>query len=200
MPTLNERAHELASAMVDDADQLGIVVGTLACGTRIIDCGVKAPGSIEAGLRLAKICMSGQGWASIRPLVPRPKQRVQVAIPTDPVAACMASQYAGWEIKGDKYFAMGSGPMRAAAGREALFESIGRREQPNVCVGVLETAKLPPESVCLDVAEKCRVAPLGLLAGSKQVEGKPAIAIPLKVTNGAMMLGPLKIGEIPPLF
>jgi hypothetical protein len=41
---------------------------------------------------------------------------------------------------------------------------------------------------------------LGLLAGSKQVEGKPAIAIPLKVTNGAMMLGPLKIGEIPPLF
>jgi hypothetical protein len=41
---------------------------------------------------------------------------------------------------------------------------------------------------------------LGLLAGSKQVEGKPAIAIPLRVTNGAMMLGPLKIGEIPPLF
>jgi len=41
---------------------------------------------------------------------------------------------------------------------------------------------------------------LGLLAGSKKVEGKPAIAIPLKVTNGAMMLGPLKIGEIPPLF
>lgn len=41
---------------------------------------------------------------------------------------------------------------------------------------------------------------LGLLAGSKQVEGKPAIAIPLKVANGAMMLGPLKIGEIPPLF
>jgi hypothetical protein len=41
---------------------------------------------------------------------------------------------------------------------------------------------------------------LGLLAGSKQVEGKPAIAIPLKVTNGAMMLGPLKIGQIPPLF
>lgn len=41
---------------------------------------------------------------------------------------------------------------------------------------------------------------LGLLAGSKQVEGKPAIAIPLKVTNGAMMLGPLRLGEIPPLF
>ena len=32
----------------------------------------------------------------------------------------MASQYAGWEIKGDGYFGMGSGPMRAVAAREPL--------------------------------------------------------------------------------
>jgi methenyltetrahydromethanopterin cyclohydrolase len=38
---------------------------------------------------------------------------VQVA--TDhPVAACLASQYAGWHLSEGKYFAMGSGPMRAA--------------------------------------------------------------------------------------
>ena len=49
MPTLNERAHELCNAMVADAEKLGIAVSTLDCGTRIIDCGVKAPGSIEAG-------------------------------------------------------------------------------------------------------------------------------------------------------
>ena len=54
----------------------------------------------------------------------------------------MASQYAGWEIKGEKFFAMGSGPMRAAAGREALFDDIGHREKPDRCVGVLETSKL----------------------------------------------------------
>ena len=41
MPTLNERAHELCNAMAADADKLGIAVSTLACGTRIIDCGVK---------------------------------------------------------------------------------------------------------------------------------------------------------------
>ena len=35
-----------------------------------------------------------------------------------PVAACLASQYAGWAITPEGYFAMGSGPMRAAAGRE----------------------------------------------------------------------------------
>ena len=33
-----------------------------------------------------------------------------------PVRACLASQYAGWAIRDGKYFAMGSGPMRAAAG------------------------------------------------------------------------------------
>jgi hypothetical protein len=41
---------------------------------------------------------------------------------------------------------------------------------------------------------------LGLISGSRQLEGRPAITVPLKVVNGAMMLGPLKIGEIPPLF
>ena len=61
MPTLNERAIELCDAMVADADALGIAVSTLDCGTRIIDCGVKAPGSIEAGLRLAEVCMAGLG-------------------------------------------------------------------------------------------------------------------------------------------
>ena len=63
MPNLNERAHELANQMAADADALGIAVSTLDCGTRIIDCGVKAPGSLEAGLQLAGICLSGLGHA-----------------------------------------------------------------------------------------------------------------------------------------
>ena len=73
----------------------------------------------------------------------------------------MASQYAGWEIKGEKFFAMGSGPMRAAACREELFKEIGHCEKPEDCVGVLETSKLPPEGVCIDIAEKCGIAPIG---------------------------------------
>jgi methenyltetrahydromethanopterin cyclohydrolase len=158
MPTLNERAHQLASAMAADADRLGIAVHTLACGTRIIDCGIKAPGSIEAGRRLAEVCMSGLATVKIVPSTLRRGQQVRVRAES-PVAACMASQYAGWEIKADGYFAMGSGPMRAAAGREALFDVIGHRERPDVCVGVLETGKLPPEAVCVDVAAKCGITP-----------------------------------------
>ena len=45
------------------------------------------------------------------------------------VAACMAAQYAGWQISRDGYFAMGSGPMRAAAAKEELFQHIGYVER-----------------------------------------------------------------------
>jgi methenyltetrahydromethanopterin cyclohydrolase len=161
MPTLNERAHELCNAMVTDAEKLGIAVSKLNCGTRIVDCGVKAPGSIAAGLRLAEICMSGLGRAEMCLAEPEAWQGpgVRADIHDEPIVACMASQYAGWEIKGENFFAMGSGPMRAAACREELFKEIGRCEKPDVCVGVLETGKLPPDTVCVEIAQKCGIAP-----------------------------------------
>lgn len=90
----------------------------------------------------------------------------------------MAAQYAGWEIKGDDYFAMGSGPMRAAAAREPLFEHLGYRESPDACVGVLEASALPGDDVAATIAEKCGVPPAALtllvastrsLAGTVQV-------------------------------
>jgi hypothetical protein len=41
---------------------------------------------------------------------------------------------------------------------------------------------------------------LGLLGGNKKLEGRPAIALPLRVNRGTVYLGPLKLGEVPPLF
>jgi methenyltetrahydromethanopterin cyclohydrolase len=179
MPPLNERAHELCNAMAADAEQLGIAVSLLPCGTRLIDCGVTAPGSVEAGRRLAHICMSALGdvYISAANQASSPSQQVTVATKA-PVAACMASQYAGWEVKGEKFFAMGSGPMRAAACSEELFKDIGNCERPNVCVGVLETRKLPPDTVCVTIADKCGitadnltllVAPTASIAGTVQI-------------------------------
>ena len=40
-----------------------------------------------------------------------------------------------------------------------FFKHIGHCERPDVCVGVLETGKLPPEEICLDIANKCGVSP-----------------------------------------
>jgi hypothetical protein len=41
---------------------------------------------------------------------------------------------------------------------------------------------------------------LGLLGGNRKLDGRPAIALPLRVDAGTVYLGPLKLGEVPPLF
>ena len=177
--TLNDRAHELCEQIVRDAQQLRVSVETLDCGTRISDCGVAAPGGLEAGRRLAEICMAGLGSVSLSNLESDPIHGPGVEVRTDHAKlACMASQYAGWEVKGEGYFAMGSGPMRAAAAREPLFDDIAYRETAAACVGVLETSKTPPAAVCEGIALKCGVAASGLtlliartrsLAGTMQI-------------------------------
>jgi len=168
---LNQRAAKLCEVAITQAESLGIACSQTISGTKLLDFGIVVPGSLEAGLLLARICMADLATISL--------EDSQVRVDAKhPIAACLASQYAGWEIKGEKYFAMGSGPMRAVAAREPLFEEIGFREQSDVCVGVLESSKLPPEEVCRNIAEKCGigpeqltllVAPTSSLAGTLQV-------------------------------
>ncbi len=155
---LNRRAADLCGDLSEFSDSLHIARSVAACGATLFDFGVNAPGSVEAGLLLARVCLADLATVELLE-----GNLPMVEVTTDaPVAACMASQYAGWEVKGEKFFAMGSGPMRAAAGREPLFDDIGFREKPDVCVGVLESSKLPPEDVCLDIAKKCGVESSGL--------------------------------------
>jgi hypothetical protein len=40
----------------------------------------------------------------------------------------------------------------------------------------------------------------GLLGGNKKLDGRPAISLPLRIGDGMIYFGPLKLGEIPPLF
>jgi methenyltetrahydromethanopterin cyclohydrolase len=176
---LNRRAHEIVEEIVRRAGALRVSVEPVEGGGRTIDAGVKASGGVEAGIELASVCLSGLGAVTLVPGdVPHPScPRIQVA--TDhPVPACMASQYAGWQISVGKFFAMGSGPMRAAYGGEELFQLIGLGEEADVAVGVLETAALPGLEVFRFLSQKTRVEPSRItllvastrsLAGSIQV-------------------------------
>ncbi len=147
--------------MVDDAEALRVQVTQQACGATIIDCGIEVPGGLAAGLLMARVCLAN--LATVEIAVPGESPWPLIRVRTDqPWLACMASQYAGWEVKGDDYFAMGSGPMRAAAAREPLFAELGYSEKVGQCVGVLETGVVPPSSVCDEVAAKCGVSPAQL--------------------------------------
>jgi len=166
---LNVRALRLAESLIAEAAVYRVSVQALANGTRVVDCGVNAMGGLRAGLLLARVCLADLAEVSMVPGVIVTTTCPHVQVSTDhPVAACMASQYAGWQISvdlasGKKYFAMGSGPMRAAAGVESLFEKIGCHESTEVAVGVLETRRLPPEQVSAWICKRAGIPPSGLV-------------------------------------
>jgi methenyltetrahydromethanopterin cyclohydrolase len=176
--TLNEEAWLIAEQMAGDAAALRLRVHSIG-GATVIDCGIEALGGLQAGLGLPRVCMAGRGEVALAhgntagwygPVV-----QVQS---DDPVGACLASQYAGWQIAAGKFFAMGSGPMRAKYGKEELFDDIPGREESPVAVGVLETRKLPTEEVVSYLTGKLGlaadrlmllVAPTASIAGTIQI-------------------------------
>jgi methenyltetrahydromethanopterin cyclohydrolase len=158
---LNARAAALCRTIADNAERLRVELHLQDCGAMVVDCGVKTVGGFEAGLLLARLCLADLATVELAPSGDQLGPLVQVH--TDhPLLACMASQYAGWEVKGEKFFAMGSGPMRAAAAREPLFDDLKYRETASACVGILESGKLPTDDVCRDVAAKCGIEPADL--------------------------------------
>ncbi len=171
--TLNERAMRLADYIASTAATLRVNATMLGNGARVIDCGVKTPGGLQAGLSLARVCLSGQAEVSLVPGDIAGVGCPSVVVSTDqPIAACMASQYAGWQISVGKFFAMGSGPMRAAYGKEELFQHIPGKETAPVAVGVLETRKMPDDAVADHIATA-----LGLSPGKLTLLAAPAASM-----------------------
>jgi methenyltetrahydromethanopterin cyclohydrolase len=157
---LNQRARELADRLATEGDVLRVAVRTLPNGTRLIDCGSAVPGGLEAGRRLAEICMAGLGSVTFAPLVLDGRWLPGLAVVTDhPALACLASQYAGWRIDRDGYFAMASGPGRALIRAEELYDDLDVDERASTAVLGLEARDEPPEALAAYVAERAGVAP-----------------------------------------
>lgn len=176
--TLNQRGLKVADEMAANAAALRIETLSVG-GARVIDCGIKSAGSLQAGLGLARVCLADLASVSLVPGEVDGKPCPHVQVWSDqPVQACMASQYAGWQVKAGKFFAMGSGPMRAAWGKEELFTQVPGRERSPVAVGVLETRKLPTEEVVTHLCQQLGLeppaltllaAPASSMAGTLQV-------------------------------
>jgi methenyltetrahydromethanopterin cyclohydrolase len=177
--SMNRRGLWLVEAMLAHAAERKVVLHLIEGGGRFLDCGIEARGGLLAGGELARVCL---GDLAVVDIVPGevggiPVPHVQV-VSDHPVQACLGAQYAGWAVSHGKYFAMGSGPMRAVRGREPIYDVIGFRESETSVVGVLEARKPPPPEVFALVAEECRVnpasvtllaAPTASLAGGVQV-------------------------------
>lgn len=171
---LNDRAARLSDELLTDAAGLGLVV-TKVAEARVIDAGIDAPGGLAAGVALARLCLADLG--DVR-LIPGPTVQV---LTDHPVAACLGSQYAGWQVKVGDWFGMASGPMRARYGKEEIYDTIGLRESAFHVVGVIEARTRPTKDVVQYLADKLAlppaaltlwVAPTASLAGAVQVTAR----------------------------
>lgn len=185
--SVNALAEPLVTQLIDDAERLRVAVSRTAAGTQIVDAGVAVQGSVAAGVLIARICMGGLGEVAQRISAERePLWPALVEVHTStPVLACLASQYAGWSLSaskeqnnGKKFFSLGSGPARALACKEPLFEELGYRDRHTRGVLVMEVHQLPPQAVIDKVLNDCGLAadaltivvtPTQSIAGTTQV-------------------------------
>lgn len=183
-PGLHSYALPLLERLVEDADALRINVSQMENGVRLIDAGNAVSGGLEAGRRIAEICMSGLGSVSYTASGEFEHWPLTVHVHSShPVAACLGSQYAGWSLshgKGKQAFhALGSGPARALAVKEPLFAEIKYRDHAAHTCLVLEVDQTPPLELTEKIIHDCTLAsgqdltliltPTRSLAGTTQV-------------------------------
>jgi len=160
--SVNTLARPMVDRLLRDADVLGLRVTRDECGVCVVDAGVQARGSVEAGLRVGAICMGGLGHVTLRHGGAEGWPDWIEVRSDQPVLACLGSQYAGWslaaskeETGGKKFFSLGSGPARALAAKETLFTDIGYRDRADTGVLVLEVDRPAPPVIVRKLLHDC---------------------------------------------
>ncbi|MES9852356.1 MAG: methenyltetrahydromethanopterin cyclohydrolase [Candidatus Thiodiazotropha sp. L084R] len=184
MPSINALTQPLVESLCADAAQLRIGVERLENGCVVVDAGINMPGSLEAGRRIAEICLGGLGSVSLSGNGPVAGWPLSVHVhTTNPVLACLGSQYAGWSLshkeEGQKGFnALGSGPGRVLANKEPLLKEMSYRDKADSTCLVLEVDRFPPLPLCEKIARDCGIdvaeltlilTPTSSLAGTVQI-------------------------------
>ena len=182
--SVNAQAAAHVERLLAAADALRLRVSRADGGATLVDAGIVARGGLEAGRRIAEICLGGLGTVTLVPAgeaVLRGLTHVHVHS-ADPVLACLASQYAGWSLSHGEgkgaFHALASGPGRAVARRETLYEELDYADRFDRAVFVLEVDRAPPAAVVEKVAQDCELpaerltfilTPTRSLAGTVQI-------------------------------
>jgi methenyltetrahydromethanopterin cyclohydrolase len=189
--SVNKLTQSLVQELIDHADKLRLDVQKLENGCTIIDAGINVPGGLEAGRIITEICMGGMGTVSISQSSYTDNWPLTINVhSTNPVLACLGSQYAGWSMSHEKYYALGSGPARAMATKEKegqtvpveeLYKELDYQDSADSTVLIIENDKIPPLEIVEKVANACGVptdkltiivTPTSSLAGGVQVVGR----------------------------
>ena len=182
-PSLYHLTQPLLRRLIEDATALRLGIETTADGCTLIDAGIDCAGGVAAGLRIAEICLGGLGSVQLAGSGPFRRWPWSLSVhAAHPVLACLGSQLAGWQLTvgsgKDSYHALGSGPGRAVARKEVLFDELGYRDTADGACLVLEVEKRPPPALIEKVSKDCGISPRHLtliltptrsLAGTVQI-------------------------------
>lgn len=182
-PSVNEFSMPKVKRLMTESDLLQVKVHSQKGKATIIDCGIDVPGSMEAGRLVAEACMGGLGTVSFDTIRVGDSIFPATRVMSDLAPlACIGSQAAGWNVKVEGFFALGSGPARALARvEEKLFKKLSYQDAHTEAVLVMETRTLPNPAVCEYIAETCRidekdlyilVAPTASIVGSVQIAAR----------------------------
>ncbi|MCS7095721.1 MAG: methenyltetrahydromethanopterin cyclohydrolase [Candidatus Bathyarchaeota archaeon] len=181
--SVNMLAWRILEKILQKPDYYGVKIEKTQNGATIVDAGIEARGGFEVGRLITEICLGGCGKAKISVTHYGELELPSVFVYTDhPAISTLGSQFAGWNIKGEDYSAIGSGPARALSLKpKEIYEEIGYRDQCDRAIVVLETDKRPPSKLIQRIAEDCHVqceklalilTPTASAAGSTQVAGR----------------------------
>ncbi len=161
--SLNKYSEKIISELVENKEQYSILVNQDDTGAWLIDCGIQSFGSIEAGLKVSELCMGGLGKVVLNHSFFSDKISWNISVySSHPVLACLASQYAGWNLKHENFFSLGSGPARALAQREEIFKELEYVDKGKKTAIVLEVDSKPPKEVIEKIYGDCKVLPENL--------------------------------------
>lgn len=180
--SVNQLSEPLVEKLLQDAEALQLGVFRHEVGCTIVDAGIQSAGCAEAGRMIAEICMGGLGEVTLQADNRFIGWHEAIAVrSTQPVLACLASQYAGWALSFEKFFSLGSGPARALAQREDLFKELGYKDTAASTCIVLETDQVPPLPVIEKIVHDTKIPPEKLtiiltpttsIAGVVQIVGR----------------------------
>ncbi|PPR38214.1 MAG: Methenyltetrahydromethanopterin cyclohydrolase [Alphaproteobacteria bacterium MarineAlpha6_Bin4] len=155
--SVSNLAKGLVDKLINNSKELNVLIkkGPLDC--TIIDAGLETKGSQEAGKLIAEICMGGLGSIKLEKTSTFPHWPLETKVKSkEPVISCLGSQYAGWNLSYEKFYALASGPGRAIARREDLFNELKYKDNFEFVYLVMEVDKIPPKEIIEKISNDCK--------------------------------------------
>ena len=164
MKTLSERTVDLIEKQIRPCLwELGCEEKRLDSGALVIDMGVEAPGSWEAGRLFTLVTLGGLGEVGFGTMTIGgeviPSVNVTLGRPHE---AALSSQFSAWKVAPSGAYQLpgfASGPARAISYDDPIAQMWTYRESfPKTALAV-QTAELPGEELVSEICQKCSVSP-----------------------------------------